>query len=298
MSVQSMTGFSHSKFNTQIGDLSVELKSVNSRFLELSIRLPDELKAYESEIRSLISSRVRRGKVECRIQKLSETPTDLELNASKIEVLKKVENQLQGVFKEATPLSISDILQFPGVMIPKGVDAELMQTEVLQGLEFGLDLFLKSRLNEGQALAKVLHGYCNEIESLVGDLQPKLPRYLDVLKEKLTLRLQEALNKTLTDKSYLTSEEVVDRIRQEVLLYAIKMDVDEEMVRLLTHVSEIRRILSSENEVGKRLDFLIQELNREANTLGSKAVAIDMTDCSVSLKVIIEKMREQVQNLE
>ena len=298
MSVQSMTGFSHSKFNTQIGDLSVELKSVNSRFLELSIRLPDELKAYESEIRSLISSRVRRGKVECRIQKLSETPTDLELNASKIEVLKKVENQLQGVFKEATPLSISDILQFPGVMIPKGVDAELMQTEVLQGLEFGLDLFLKSRLNEGQALSKVLHGYCNEIERLVGDLRPKLPRYLDVLKEKLTLRLQEALNKTLTDKSYLTSDEVVDRIRQEVLLYAIKMDVDEEMVRLLTHVSEIRRILSSENEVGKRLDFLIQELNREANTLGSKAVAIDMTDCSVSLKVIIEKMREQVQNLE
>lgn len=298
MSVQSMTGFSHSKFKTQIGDLSVELKSVNSRFLELSIRLPDELKAYESEIRSLISSRVRRGKVECRIQKLSEAATDLELNASKIEALKKVENQLQGVFKEAAPLSISDILQFPGVMIPKGVDAELMKTEVLQGLEFGVDLFLKSRLNEGQALSKVLQGYCNEIERLVGDLQPKLPRYLDVLKEKLTLRLQEALNKTLTDKSYLTSEEVVDRIRQEVLLYAIKMDVDEEMVRLLTHVSEIRRILSSENEVGKRLDFLIQELNREANTLGSKAVAIDMTDCSVSLKVIIEKMREQVQNLE
>ena len=298
MSVQSMTGFSHSKFKTQIGDLSVELKSVNSRFLELSIRLPDELKAYESEIRSLISSHVRRGKVECRIQKLSETATDLELNVSKIEDLKKVENQLQGVFKEAVPLSISDILQFPGVMIPKGVDAELMKTEVLQGLGFGVGLFLKSRLNEGQALSKVLQGYCNEIERLVGDLQPKLPRYLDVLKEKLTLRLQEALNKTLTDKSYLASEEVVDRIRQEVLLYAIKMDVDEEMVRLLTHVSEIRRILSSENEVGKRLDFLIQELNREANTLGSKAVAIDMTDCSVSLKVIIEKMREQVQNLE
>lgn len=298
MSVQSMTGFSHSKFKTQIGDLSVELKSVNSRFLELSIRLPDELKAYESEIRSLISSRVRRGKVECRIQKLSETSTDLELNVSKIEVLKKVENQLQGVFKEAAPLSISDILQFPGVMIPKGVDAELMKTEVLQGLEFGVKLFLKSRLNEGQALSKVLQGYCNEIERLVGDLRPKLPHYLDVLKEKLTLRLQEALNNTLTDKSYLTSEEVVDRIRQEVLLYAIKMDVDEEMVRLLTHISEIRRILSSENEVGKRLDFLIQELNREANTLGSKAVAIDMTDCSVSLKVIIEKMREQVQNLE
>lgn len=298
MSVQSMTGFSHSKFKTQIGDLSVELKSVNSRFLELSIRLPDELKAYELEIRSLISSHVRRGKVECRVQKLSETATDLELNASKIEALKKVENQLQGVFKEAVPLSISDILQFPGVMIPKGVDAELMKTEVLQGLEFGVDLFLKSRLNEGQALSKVLQGYCNEIERLVGDLQPKLPRYLDVLKEKLTLRLQEALDQTLTDKSYLTSEEVVDRIRQEVLLYAIKMDVDEEMVRLLTHVSEIRRILSSENEVGKRLDFLIQELNREANTLGSKAVAIDMTDCSVSLKVIIEKMREQVQNLE
>ncbi len=298
MSVQSMTGFSHSKFKTQIGDLSVELKSVNSRFLELSIRLPDELKAYESEIRSLISSRVRRGKVECRIQKLSEAPTDLELNASKIEALKKVENQLRGVFKGAVPLSISDILQFPGVMIPKGVDVELMKTEVLQGLESGVDLFLKSRLNEGQALSKVLQGYCNEIERLVDELRPKLPHFLDVLNEKLTARLQEALSKTLTDKSYLASEEVVDRIRQEVLLYAIKMDVDEEMVRLLTHVSEIRRILSSENEVGKRLDFLIQELNREANTLGSKAVAIDMTDCSVSLKVIIEKMREQVQNLE
>lgn len=297
MSVQSMTGFSHSKFKTQIGDLSVELKSVNSRFLELSIRLPDELKVYESKIRSLISSHVRRGKVECRIQKLSETPTELELNASKIEALKKVENQLQGVFKEATPLSVSDILQFPGVMVPKGVDVELIQTEVLRGLEFGMDLFLKSRLNEGEALSKVLQGYCNEIETLVGDLRPKLPHYLEVLEEKLTLRLQEALNKTLTDKSYLTSEEVVDRIRQEVLLYAIKMDVDEEMVRLLTHVSEIRRVLSCENEVGKRLDFLIQELNREANTLGSKATSIEMSNCSIALKVVIEKMREQIQNL-
>lgn len=140
--------------------------------------------------------------------------------------------------------------------------------------------------------------YCSQIEEIVETLRPKLPLMLDSLQQKLEQRLSESLEKVLASKSELTSEEVRDRIRQEVLLYAIKMDVDEEMNRLLTHVKEVRNVLGTGTEVGKKLDFMMQELNREANTLGSKAVAIDMTQTSLALKVVIEKMREQIQNLQ
>ena len=147
-------------------------------------------------------------------------------------------------------------------------------------------------------MAVVLNGYCDRIEETVIELAPKIPEIISSIQRKLEERLEEALSKTLVNRSTLTREEVSDRIRQEVILYAIKLDVDEEMKRLLTHVKEVRRLLSAGGEVGKRLDFMMQELNREANTLGSKAAAIEMTQTSLMLKVNIEKMREQVQNLE
>ena len=150
----------------------------------------------------------------------------------------------------------------------------------------------------GGSLSSVIENYCSQIESIVSELKPKLPLMLEALQQKLEQRLSESLEKILSTKSELSSEEVRERIRQEVLLYAIKMDVDEEMNRLLTHVKEIRRTLTQGDEVGKKLDFMMQELNREANTLGSKAVAIEMTQTSLNLKIVIEKMREQIQNLQ
>ena len=176
--------------------------------------------------------------------------------------------------------------------------AKMLKAQVLEGLNKTLEVFLEARRREGEALAVVLNGYCDRIEEAVNELAPKIPEIITSIQKKLEERLEDALSKTLVDRSTLTREEVSDRIRQEVILYAIKLDVDEEMKRLLTHVEEVRRLLNNGGEVGKRLDFMMQELNREANTLGSKAAAIEMTQTSLTLKVNIEKMREQVQNFE
>ena len=155
-----------------------------------------------------------------------------------------------------------------------------------------------SREREGVALSQVILSYTDKIKEIVQQLIPEIPEIIKSIEKKLKLRLEDVLSKTLTDHSTLTKEEVNDRIRQEVTLYAIKLDVDEEINRLLTHLKEIKRLLDVGGEVGKRLDFIVQELNREANTLGSKAAAIQMTEASLSLKINIEKIREQIQNLE
>ena len=157
---------------------------------------------------------------------------------------------------------------------------------------------MAARKREGEALAVVINDYCDRIVETVDALQPKIPEIIENIQKKLEERLEEALSKTLVERSTLTKEEVNDRIRQEVILYAIKLDVDEEMKRLLTHIKEVRRLLRQEGEVGKKLDFMTQEMNREANTLGSKAGALSMTNSSLTLKVNIEKIREQVQNIE
>ena len=195
-------------------------------------------------------------------------------------------------------MTVSQILSFPGILQPKSVDVELLKKEVLDGLNNALEVFLAARKREGEALAVVINDYCDRIVETVDALQPKIPEIIENIQKKLEERLEEALSKTLVERSTLTKEEVNDRIRQEVILYAIKLDVDEEMKRLLTHIKEVRRLLRQEGEVGKKLDFMTQEMNREANTLGSKAGALSMTNSSLTLKVNIEKIREQVQNIE
>lgn len=199
---------------------------------------------------------------------------------------------------DVKPLTVSQVLTFPGILEPKSVDFEQLKSQVLLGLDETLTIFLKARKREGEALSIVLSGYCDRIVDTVKELEPKIPEIIENIHKKLEERLKEALSKTLVEHSTLTREEVNDRIRQEVILYAIKLDVDEEMNRLLTHVKEIRRLLLVGGEVGKKLDFMVQELNREANTLGSKAASIEMTETSLTLKVNIEKIREQIQNLE
>lgn len=298
MAVYSMTGFAHCQVQTLLGFLNIEMKAVNSRFLEITCRLPDELKAWEGDIRTLINSNVKRGKVDCRLSWVGDVKVAKTLDQEALQSLLKLQKDVLALQPTAVPLTVESILNYPGLLKPQTIDTELLKSEVMNGLTEALAVFDASREREGAALAKVITGYCDQIEEIVEILRPKLPLMLDNLQIKLEQRLSESLEKVLSSKSELTSEEVRDRIRQEVLLYAIKMDVDEEMNRLLTHVAEVKRVLASGNEVGKKLDFMMQELNREANTLGSKAVSIDMTKTSLALKVLIEKMREQSQNLQ
>lgn len=298
MAVFSMTGFAHHQVQTLLGILNIELKSVNSRYLEVSCRLPDELKAFEGDIRSILTSGVKRGKLDCRISWMGDIKVEKELDTDALKTLLSLQKQVLEELPSATSMSVESILTYPGLLKSKTIDQETLKAEVLQGLKGALDIFNGSRHREGEALSSVIENYCSQIESIVSELKPKLPLMLEALQQKLEQRLSESLEKILSAKSELSSEEVRERIRQEVLLYAIKMDVDEEMNRLLTHVKEIRRTLTQGDEVGKKLDFMMQELNREANTLGSKAVAIEMTQTSLNLKIVIEKMREQIQNLQ
>lgn len=298
MSIHSMTGFAHNQVETLLGLLAIDIKSVNSRYQEISLRVPDELRFFEGEIRSALSGSVSRGKIECRMQWMGEAERDTDLNAKAVVTLLNLQTKVNQLYPEAKPLTVSQILSFPGILIPKQVDTENLKNQVLVALKSTIEVFLNARKREGEALSKVILGYCEKIEETVEVLRPKIPQIIQNIHQKLEERLQEALSKTLSENSTLTRDEINDRIRQEVILYAIKLDVDEEMSRLLTHIKEIRRLLQAGGEVGKKLDFMVQELNREANTLGSKAASIEMTETSLTLKVNIEKIREQIQNLE
>lgn len=298
MSVCSMTGFAHLQIETLLGLLSIDIKSVNSRYQEIAIRLPEDLRFLEGDVRSTLAKSVARGKIECRMQWVGEVVCEQTLNQFAVANLLSLQTEVEKIQPDVRPLTVSQILSFPGILAPKAVDFDELKQQVLEGLSQTLTVFIEARKREGEALAVVLNSYCDRIVETVNELAPKIPLIIESIQKKLEERLEEALSKTLVERSTLTKEEISDRIRQEVILYAIKLDVDEEMKRLLTHVQEIRRLLSNGGEVGKRLDFMMQELNREANTLGSKAAAIEMTQTSLVLKVNIEKMREQVQNLE
>src|SRR4030095_3133940 len=284
---------------TPVGALTLELKSVNSRFLDLSIRFPDELRSVEAALREAIAARVNRGKMECRLA-LNRVNGDAPsgLNAIALDRVKQLAAEVASALPAAPPLTTADVLGWPGVVEAPIADPEALRSTVLGALGEGPDAVAASRQREGGALREVLRGHCAAIDSIAAQVQARAPDLLASVERKLMERLEQALGRALSDASTLTREEVSDRIRQEVTLYGMKMDVDEEIKRLSTHVSEVRRVLDAGGPVGRRLDFLMQELNREANTLGSKAAAIEMTNASVELKLLIEQMREQIQNLE
>ena len=293
-----MTGFAHLQIETLLGLLAIDVRSVNSRYQEITMRLPEELRFLEGDVRALLAKSVARGKIECRMQWVGEAVIVQTLNQDAMNNLYSLQAEVMSAHPDVKPLTVSQVLTFPGILEPKSVDFEQLKSQVLLGLEETLTIFLQARKREGEALSIVLNSYCDRIVDTVKELEPRIPEIIENIQKKLEERLKEALSKTLVEHSTLTREEVNDRIRQEVVLYAIKLDVDEEMNRLITHVKEVKRLLAEGEEVGKKLDFLMQELNREANTLGSKAAAIKMTQTSLALKVNIEKMREQIQNLE
>ena len=296
--VYSMTGCAAAQAPSPLGIISLEVRSVNSRFLDLTLRTADELKCTETALRSILTQSVGRGKVEIRTGVKAElNETSGSINPAALSLIQKLQTEVLAALPEARPMSAAEILAYPGVVRTAEANPEEL-TKIVSGLlTTALEAFKKSAEREGAALAEVLKGYCDKIDAIADAVQVRMPDIVAAAQAKLTQRLEDALSKALTAHSQLTSEEVSDRIRTEATLYAMKIDVDEEVNRLKTHTKEVRRVLTAGGPVGKRLDFLMQEMNREANTLGSKAAAIEMTDASLNLKLLIEQMREQIQNL-
>ncbi len=294
-----MTGFASAARPTALGRLTLELRSVNSRFLDLSLKVPDDLRGTEAVVRETIAAQIARGKVECRISiARGAGESEPQLNAAALERLAALATQVVRSLPAVAPISTADVLNWPGVVETPGAEPDVLRAQVLAALIEALAALAESRRREGLALSTILQAQCEQIEQIAAQLVARAPELIAAVERKLNERLEKALGPALSGASALTREEVSERIRQEVTLYALKMDVDEEIKRLATHVVEVRRVLRAGGAVGRRLDFLMQELNREANTLGSKAAAIEMTNASVELKIVIEQMREQIQNLE
>jgi uncharacterized protein (TIGR00255 family) len=297
--VASMTGFAAAGAATPRATVSVELKSVNARFLELGIRLPDELRSLEAGARELLGSRLTRGKVDVRVTLVRDPgASEIRLNREALARLAAIAIEAQAAVPVAGSLGLGDILRWPGVIESAEDDVEQLREPFTRALDQALELLAQTRSREGAALRSALLERCDGIDRILVDLRAQVPAILAMLGRKLQERLSQALVPALSGTTNLSREEVNDRIRQEVTLYGMRADVDEELQRLGTHVVEVRRVLGAGGAVGRRLDFLMQELNREANTVGSKASAIEMTNAAVELKLLIEQMREQIQNLE
>ncbi len=286
--ISSMTGFAAVQRESAAGALIVELRSVNHRYLELHMRLDDALRSLEPQLRDGIASRLQRGKVECRASLIAAGQVaQVELNADMLDQLARMTAAVQQRFPDSNPLTVSDILRWPGVIATDAVAAETLGADLAAALEQALADLAASRAREGEKLAAVILERVTQMEAIVARTRPLLPALLQAYQEKLASRIREVLQ---------TADE--SRIHQELALYAQKIDVDEELERLTAHLQEVRRVLRAGGAVGKRLDFLMQELNREANTLGSKSVSSETSQASMELKVLIEQMREQVQNIE
>ncbi|MFZ6847297.1 YicC/YloC family endoribonuclease [Undibacterium sp. RuRC25W] len=300
-----MTGYATSTLETESGTVTIEIKSVNSRFLDLQFRINDDFRSVESLFRDAIARRIVRGKVECRFsfgKKTSEANSKA-LNDKLLIQLASFQTQVLEKFPTASPLSTSDLLRWPGVIEEAEINAESLQTSITSTINSTLDAFIVSREREGAALAQVLLNCVGAMEGIVEKIRPLLPQVLQQFQQKAISRLEEALGLTTATSGNnptqtVTREEALDRIRQEVTVYGIRIDVAEELARLSAHLGETRHIIQKGGQVGKRLDFMMQELNREANTLGSKAALKELADASMELKLLIEQMREQVQNLE
>jgi len=284
-----MTGFAAHSLNLDHAGVNIDLRSVNQRFLELHFRLGDEFRALEPQLRELINQRLVRGKVECRLS-LNVLPVaslDNGLNPAILERLAQWQGDVRQRLPDSVPLSVNEILRWPGAMQVAALSQDALNEAALAGVRATLDELVESRRREGAKLKQYILDRLAAAEAQVASLEPLLPALAAAQREKLTQRLRDALG-----------EAGHERLAQEIVLAAQKSDIDEELSRLATHFAEMRRVLNQPGAIGKRLDFLMQELHREANTLGSKSVAAETSRVSLELKVLIEQMREQVQNIE
>jgi uncharacterized protein (TIGR00255 family) len=284
-----MTGYAVKARDIERGSLQIELKSVNSRYLDFHFRVTEELRSLELPLRELLSSKMSRGKVECRLSfnASSAKAEQLDLNANLLATLKSLSDRVRSEMPEANPLTVNDVLRWPGMFGDQSLDFAAMTPQVMALAREALEDFTASRVREGEKLATMILDRVNSIREIVRQVAPRIPEAQQVFTEKLRQRLQEALGNANDD-----------RILQEVAVFATRIDVAEEITRLNAHLDEVERVLKQGGASGKRLDFLMQELNREANTLGSKSAITEVSQAAMDLKLLIEQMREQIQNLE
>ena len=285
---RSMTAFARNTTDFPWGSVTCELRSVNHRFLETGFRLPETLRQVEMSLREIARKKLSRGKVDCSIQ-LAFNSTDATVSADLTLAKQYIELAQQLAVQIDNPAAISplDIMRWPGVLKEQDVESEHLQTAAIETFKVTVSQLLEGRQREGDKLADMIEQRLVGIQEQTTIVRENLP---DILAHQRT-RLEE---KMADMKSQLDES----RLEQEMIIIANRTDVDEELDRLDVHIAEIRRVLQSSDSIGRRLDFLMQELNREANTLGSKSIAGVTTQASVELKVLIEQMREQIQNLE
>lgn len=284
----SMTGYAAANTETEQGSLTLELRSVNHRYLDILLRMPDEFRIFEVALREAITAQLQRGKAECRINFSPRASRDgAVLNREILQQLGAWNAEVRAAIPEAQTLTVGEILRWNGVLETHAVLADELRPTLLDLMQQVLLEFSATRAREGEKLKDFLMQRVDRIEALRGAVLPHVPAAIANYEQRLIARLRDAMQ---------NAED--ERIRQEITLFASKIDVDEELSRLASHLTEMRRVLNQGGAVGKRLDFLMQELNREANTLGSKSVDAEVSRSAMEMKVLIEQMREQIQNLE
>ncbi len=307
MPVYSMTGYASAQSSgapheAGQGDtaspsrLGVEIRAVNSRFLDLSFRLADDLRQHEPALRELLQSRLKRGKAEVRAGLESSAGTELhDPSARLLQRLNTLQDQVRSWLPEARPLSVADVLKLASSgQAPPADSRERLHSLAGQALQS----LLEARAREGERLVAMLRGHLQQLRALAEQARPLVPQLVEQQRTRFLERWKDAMALGAQAGAAPTPEAAQDRALAEATAFAIRIDVAEELTRLAAHLDEIERLLAKGGEVGKRLDFLIQELHREANTLGAKSAALELTRISVDMKVLIEQMREQVQNIE
>jgi uncharacterized protein (TIGR00255 family) len=287
--LHSMTGFARHTAESDTGVLTCELRAVNHRYFDVQFRLPEELRPRETDLRQLVGSTVRRGKIDCTLhyRRAPGKQAELTLNQALIGELARQARELTATFPDLGGLNAIDVLRWPGVLDEAEVDTEPLFEEATATIRAALDALSTMRRSEGERIAEMIDSRCREVLAIAATVRARMPEVLAAART----RQKERLDKLAVDADPA-------RLEAEIALVAQKLDVDEELDRLESHISEIRLALASEDAVGRRLDFLMQELNREANTLGSKSADTATTRATVELKVLIEQMREQIQNVE
>jgi uncharacterized protein (TIGR00255 family) len=287
--IASMTGFARRETSGSWGTLVCELRSVNHRFLEVGFRLPDELRATEAELRARLTKQLRRGKVDCSIsyRRPQGSAGALEIDAAGLERVLGAVQVVNRALPSPATLNALDVLRWPGVVREEAGGGDELQGAAQALFAQTLDELVATRAREGVRLREVLSERCNSLETLVGSVRARLP--------EVQARMRTRLNERLAE---ITASPDRDRLEQELAILLQRLDVDEELERLTGHIEEVRRVIAGNEAAGRRLDFLMQELNREANTLSSKSQDLETTRSAVDMKVLIEQMREQVQNAE
>jgi uncharacterized protein (TIGR00255 family) len=287
--LRSMTAYARAACDESWGHAAWELRGVNNRYLDIVFRLPEELRALEPKLRELIGERIKRGKLECglRLNLASVQGAQVSVDSALAKELAAAAAVVQKAAPKAKPVRVGELMRWPGVIRQTPPDPALVEDPVLELLSRALDDLITTREREGTRIVDMVESRCEQIVGIVAQVRTRQPELVESARNRLRERLIEVMDK-------LDSA----RVEQEIVIVATKLDVSEEMDRLDTHVEEIRHVLKQRQPVGRRLDFLMQELNREANTLGSKSTDAATTRASVDLKVLIEQIREQIQNVE